>query len=77
MNISKDITITSVFLETKHIEVYKDLDNTPWSYEVKELLSKKVMTPRQYIELKDELEDLSWKENFVFEIHDGWGNLES
>lgn len=76
MNISVDITIASSIPEIKHIELCKH-DETPWSFDVRELLRRKVISKKEYIDLKDDLEDLSWKENFVFEIHDGWGNLEA
>ena len=76
MNISTDITVTSVFPETKHIELCKN-DETPWSYDIRVLLSRTIINAKCYNDLKDDLEELSWRENFVYEIYDGWGRLEA
>lgn len=76
MMFSTDITVHYVFPETKHIELFKN-SNTPWSYNVKYLLRRDTISPREYVNLKDDLEDLSQKENFVYEIYDGNGKLEA
>jgi hypothetical protein len=75
MTFDTDVIVLSVFPEVKHIELFKNSDE-PWSYNVRELLSKEKISPRMYVNLKDDLEELSSKENFVYEIHDGWGELE-
>jgi hypothetical protein len=75
MSLSAEIKIFSAFPEIKRIEVFKNSD-TPWSYEVRETFNKRICTPEEFLFIKYVLQDLSWKENFVYKIYDGYGNLE-
>ncbi len=75
MTFETDVIVRYMFPERKHIELFKN-SNEPWSENVKDLLSKDTISPRRYVDLKDDLAELSSKENFVYEIHDGWGELE-
>lgn len=69
------LVVDSAFPEKKYFELCKNSD-TPWSSDVGELFNSKVVSPKKFADIKDELDDLSWRDNFVYTIYDGWHNLE-